>query len=213
MGAVRRDRRGYFRCASHRRISSEIWIILLYSLIVKQTSSKKNLTRRAVQSQETPFGGRSNLSHANFVSDHAIGLTASVVTRIVTPSQFRERAMVVTETDWLRMRGLIAEMDNGTRTHQIAGSVLAGSFVSFACLCLSFPSAAAVTGWLWTVGVTLTCCSGVLSVACFLFDRSLDKSRIEKRHSLLKEMDQMQARFEYAASCEFSRKRERKRKC
>ena len=159
------------------------------------------------------MSGRSSLSRANFVSDRAIGLTASVVTKLVTPSQFRERAMVVTETDWLRMRGLVAAIDSGTRTYQIAGSVLAGSFVSFACLCLSFPSAAAVTGWLWTVGVTLTCCSGVLSVACFLFDRSLDKSRIEKRHSVLKEMDQMQARFEHAASCEFSRKRERKRKC
>jgi hypothetical protein len=121
--------------------------------------------------------------------------------------------MVVTETDWLRMRGLIAEMDNGTRTYEIAGSVLAGSFVSFACLCLSFPSAAAVPGWLWTVGVILTCCSGVLAGACFLFDRSLHKSRIEKRHSLLKEMDLMQARLEHAASCESSRKRERKRKC
>lgn len=188
-------------------------IILLYNLIVKQARSKTNLTRHAVQSQVAPFGSRANRSHANSVSDHAIGLTASVVTRIVAPSLFRERAMVVMESDWLRIRSLIAEMDNGTRTYQIAGSVLAGSFVSFACLCLSFPSAAAVTGWLWTVGVTLTCCSGVLSVACFLFDRSLDKSRIEKRHSLLREMDQMQARFEHAASCELSRKRERKRKC
>ena len=181
--------------------------------MVKQTRLKTNLTRRAVESQEATLSGRSSLSRANFVSDRAIGLNASVVTRVVTRSLFRERAMVITETDWLRMRGLIAEMGNGTRAYQIAGSVLAGSFVSFACLCLSFPSAAAVTGWLWTVGVTLTCCSGVLSVACFLFDRSLDKSRIEKRHSVLKEMDQMQARFEHAASCEFSRKRERKRKC
>ena len=180
---------------------------------MKQTSLKTNLTRGTAQSQGASLGSRANWSHANSVSDHAVGLTASVVTRVVTPSLFRERAMVVTETDWLRMRGLIAEMDNGTRTYEIAGSVLAGSFVSFACLCLSFPSAAAVPGWLWTVGVILTCCSGVLAGACFLFDRSLHKSRIEKRHSLLKEMDLMQARLEHAASCESSRKRERKRKC
>lgn len=103
--------------------------------------------------------------------------------------------MVVTETDWLRMRAQIAELAV-PRSYQGAGFMLAGSFVSFVCLCLTFLSSAVPpANWIWTVAVSITCCSGVLSGACFLFDRSLAKGRSEKRHSFLKEVDQMRCRF------------------
>lgn len=103
--------------------------------------------------------------------------------------------MVVTETDWLRMRAQIAELAL-PRSYQGADFMLAGSFVSFVCLCLTFLSSAVpITNWIWTVAVSITCCSGVLSCACFLFDRSLAKGRSEKRHSFLKEVDQMRGRF------------------
>jgi len=101
--------------------------------------------------------------------------------------------VVVTEADWLRIRSLIAKLDTGARTYQVTGSVLAGAFVSFA--------------WLWTLGVAATCCSGVLSGACFLFDSHLDKGRTEKRNSLSKEADRAEARFKSAISSEFSPKR------
>lgn len=116
--------------------------------------------------------------------------------------------MIVTEADWLRMRSLIAKLDTGARTYQVTGSVLAGAFVSFACLCLGFfSSAASVAGWLWTLGVAVTCCSGVLSGACFLFDSHLDKGRTEKRNSLSKEADRVEARFKSTISSESSPKR------
>jgi hypothetical protein len=108
------------------------------------------------------------------------------------------------------MRAAIAEIDTGARSYQVVGSVLAGAFVSFACLCLGFLSSAApAAGWAWTLGVTLTCCSGVLSGACFLFDSDLNKGRTKKRESLSKEADRVEARFKSAVSSKSSRKRRR----
>jgi hypothetical protein len=84
---------------------------------------------------------------------------------------------------------MIAEMEAGGRIYQIAGSVLAGAFASFSRLCLDFYSSAApIAGWLWTIGLTVTCCSGVLSGACFLFDSCLERKRIKRRDALRKEI-------------------------
>jgi hypothetical protein len=114
--------------------------------------------------------------------------------------------MVVTETDWQRIRAQIAELVV-PRTYQAAGFMLAGSSVSFVCLCLTFLSSAVpIANWIWTVAVSITCCSGVLSGACFLFDRSLANGRSKKWHSFLKEVDQMRGRFEPAPHFEISRK-------
>lgn len=99
--------------------------------------------------------------------------------------------MVVTETDWLRMRAQFAELAE-LRSYQAAGFTLAGSFVSFLCLCLTFLSSAVpIANWIWTVAVSITCCSGALSGACFLFDRSLAKGRSEKQHSFLEDVDRL----------------------
>ena len=84
----------------------------------------------------------------------------------------------MTETDWLRMRAQIAELAV-PRSYQGAGFMLAGSFVSFVCLCLTFLSSAVPTAnWIWTVSVSITCCSGVLERCLLrLFDRSLAKGQ------------------------------------
>ena len=190
--AVRRNWRGGLRRASHRRISSGTGLDLLYNLDVKQTRPKTNLTRSSAQSQEAQPAKR---RRARSASDKANGLPIRLLTRIKAPSSVWERAVVVTEADWLRMRAQIAELAV-PRSYQGAGFMLAGSFVSFVCLCLTFLSSAVPTAnWIWTVAVSVTCCSGVLSGACFLFDRSLAKGRSEKRHSFLKEVDQMRGRF------------------
>jgi len=132
----------------------------------------------------------------------------------VTPFSYCEKAIFVTEADWVRLRAMIADMESEGRTYQIAGSVLAGAFASFACLCLGFYSSAApIAGWLWTIGLTVTCCSGVLSGACFLFDSCLERKRIERRSALRKEFDQVEARFEPATQSAPSGKgKERRRR-
>jgi hypothetical protein len=114
--------------------------------------------------------------------------------------------VVVNETDWLRMRAQTAELAV-PRSYQAAGFMLAGWFVSFVCLCLTFLSSTVpIANWIWTVAVSVTCCSGVLSGACFLFDRSLAKGRSEERYSFLKEVDQIRGRFEPVPHFEISRK-------
>ena len=167
------------------------------------TRSKTNLTRSVPRSQEA-------LSHRK---DKA-ALSAHVITRVVTPFSYCEKAIFVTEADWVRLRAMIADMESEGRTYQIAGSVLAGAFASFACLCLGFYSSAApIAGWLWTIGLTVTCCSGVLSGACFLFDSCLARKRIERRDALRKEIDQVEARFEPATQSASSRTdKERRRR-
>lgn len=170
---------------------------------MKPTRSKTNLTRSVPRSQEA-------LSHRK---DKAV-LSAHVIIRVVTPSSYCEKAIFVAEADWVRMRAMFADMENQGRIFQIAGSVLAGAFASFACLCLGFYSSAVpIAGWLWTIGLTVTCCSGVLSGACFLFDSHLERKQIERRDKLRKEIDQVEARFEPAAQSASSRKgKERSRR-
>jgi len=109
---------------------------------------------------------------------------------------------------------MIAELEAGGRIYQIAGSVLAGAFASFSCLCLGFYSSAVpIASWLWTIGLTVTCCSGALSGACFLFDSCLERIGIERRDALRKEIDQLEARFEPATRSASSRTgKERRRR-
>lgn len=163
---------------------------------MKPTQSKTHLTRTLPRSQEA-------LSHRK---DKAV-LSAHVITRVVTPPSYCEKAIFVAEADWVRMRAMITDMEADGRTYQIAGSVLAGAFASFACLCLGFYSSTVqIAGWLWTIGLTVACCSGVLSGACFLFDSCLERKRIERRDALRKEIDQVEARFEPAPQSASSRK-------
>ena len=118
---------------------------------------------------------------------------------VVTSPSYSAKAIFVAEADWVRMRAMIADMEAEGRTYQIAGSVLAGAFASFACLCLGFYSSAVpIAGWLWIISLTVTCCSGVLSGACFLFDSCLERKQIERRDALRKEIDQAETRFEPA---------------
>lgn len=162
---------------------------------MKPTRSKTNLTRSLPSSQEA-------LSERK----EKAALTAHVITRVVTPSSYCEKAIFVTETDWMRMRAMIADVEAEGQTYQIAGSVLAGAFASFACLCLGFYSSTVpIARWLWTIGLTVAFCSGVLSGACFLFDSCLERKRTERRNALRKEIDRVEARFEPATQSASSR--------
>ena len=170
---------------------------------MKPTRSKTNLTRVIRRSQEA-------LSRRKDKS----ALSAHVITRVVTPSSYWEKAIFVTEADWMRVRAMVADIETEERTYQIAGSVLAGAFASFSCLCLSFYSSAVpIASWLWTFGLTISCCSGVLSGACFLFDSCLERKRIERRDAVREEIDQVEARFEPATQSASSRTgKERRRR-
>jgi hypothetical protein len=162
---------------------------------VKPTRSETNLTRGVPRSQEA-------LSHRK---DKAV-LSAHVIARVVTSSSYCEKAIFVAEADWVRMRAMIADMEAEGRPYQIAGSVLAGAFASFACLCLGFYSSAVpIACWLWTISLTVTCCSGVLSGACFLFDSCLEGKRIERRDEFRKEINRVEIRFEPATQSASSR--------
>lgn len=169
---------------------------------MKQTGSKTNLTHISTRSQDTQPAKR---RRATPTPDKANGLPVHVHARIETPSSVWKLAVIVTEMDRLRVIARIVESE-ASRRYQAAGFMLAGSFVSFVCLCLTYLSSTVpIANWIWTVAVSITCCSGVLSGACFLFDHCLSKRRMEKRHSSLEEVDQMRGGFEPAPYFEISR--------
>lgn len=124
-----------------------------------------------------------------------------VISQIVVPTIRREGAIVLTENDWKRITAMFEELSPIVQSYQIAGSILAGMCISFLCLCCSFiPSAVPVAGWLWMLGASASCTSGVTSVMCFAFHARLDAVRKIKLRSLRIELHQLAERFAQTGS-------------
>jgi hypothetical protein len=119
-----------------------------------------------------------------------------VISQIILPTIRSEKAIVLTECDWRRIKAEFEELRPIAQVYEIAGSILAGTCVSFLCLCCSFMlSAVPVAGWLWALGESVVCTSGLTSAACFLFHFRLDAARKHRQKSLSVDLDQIGARF------------------
>ena len=135
-------------------------------------------------------------SHSHKVVPSLEESSVKVISQIVVPTIRRENAVVLTESDWRRIQIAFEELNPIAQIYQISGSILAGACISFLCLCCSFlVSEIPVARWLWILGISAVCTSGITSRACFFFHARLDAVRKHRQRSLSIELDLIKARF------------------
>jgi hypothetical protein len=123
------------------------------------------------------------------------GSSLRLVSKVFLPPILEQKVLILTLSDWRRIMIMVEELSPISNAYQTAGSILAGMCISFLCLCFSFLVSPTVAGWLWVLGVSAACTSGVTSALCFLFHSHLAAARMLKGRSLSMELNQIGATF------------------